>query len=209
MIKISNILNTVSYSVSGITFSNIVPYVFINPTKSTIANIGSTLQVKVKNNLNDNWFLYWKKAGYIFGNYLESGMSTDSILMNWKIPANIDTGKYLMYIFDGTQNFYLYSDTFLIGRNTSINQITEPVNFDVYPNPCEGTLYISYQLVYPSNVEISLFDVVGKFVKTVYRSNLQDGLQKQSIDISGIHEGMYLLQLKTSEGTIKRMIVKE
>lgn len=70
----------------------------------------------------------------------------------------------------------------------------------LYPNPARDILYIKA----PENISITnceLFDLSGKMIKSRITNN--------SIDVSHIQKGMYLIKLETSEGSFIEKFIKE
>jgi len=51
--------------------------------------------------------------------------------------------------------------------------------------------------------------LLGKFVKTIYSGALSVGKQQRTIDVSELQGGVYILQMKTSAGISKKIIVKK
>ncbi|MDO5979422.1 Calx-beta domain-containing protein [Flavivirga spongiicola] len=73
-------------------------------------------------------------------------------------------------------------------------------SISLYPNPIENNLYIE-----TNNVEVeqvTLFDVLGKFVENVE-------LENQTVDLSSINPGIYLLRIKAEGGTLVKRIIKK
>jgi hypothetical protein len=61
-----------------------------------------------------------------------------------------------------------------------------------------------------SNVDLSIFDMLGKRVALVSTLRQSAGARSANFDASGIDAGTYILQLRTSNGFIsKQAIVKK
>jgi hypothetical protein len=75
-------------------------------------------------------------------------------------------------------------------------------SIDVYPNPCRSgePLNVSYSLSRPQSVSIELIDVQGRVVFSESQ-NMPAGQVKQSIPLSSVSRGAYLLTLRAEEGT--------
>ncbi|MEX0595638.1 MAG: T9SS type A sorting domain-containing protein, partial [Candidatus Paceibacterota bacterium] len=73
----------------------------------------------------------------------------------------------------------------------------------VYPNPTSDNLYISGSNLAINNIEV--LDVNGRILKSVDFANLTE----VSIDLSGLTNGVYIVSIKSDEGTINRKIVKQ
>jgi hypothetical protein len=212
VLRISNLSNSLSSMVSHLTFSNKPAYVFVNPTKSTLAKNGSEVQIKMKNALiNDYCYMFYMKIGGN-SNYISSGTVTDSVIITtWNIPDDIDSGSYEIYLYSGTLDKTFYSEIFHIDFTSSVDQISQIApGLNVYPNPFGNKLELSFELPERSTVVIGMYDIVGKLVKTVYNGSVNKGKQHFSVDASDLQSGMYILQLKTSQGyTGNQFVVKK
>jgi hypothetical protein len=93
--------------------------------------------------------------------------------------------------------------------STSISTISQIEYFNAYPNPFNSKLVISYELLNQSKVEIGIYDLLGKYVETVYSGFLPEGKQQNTIDVSELQSGVYILQMKTPAGISKLEIVKK
>jgi hypothetical protein len=81
-----------------------------------------------------------------------------------------------------------------------IREVDEPEEFvNLYPNPANDKLTIQCKVpsLHPSESTCKVFDATGREVLCV--SNLQ---QNQSIDISELGIGLYVLSLHTSNGKL-------
>ena len=93
-----------------------------------------------------------------------------------------------------------------IGPNVSIQEeaLKQPPVLRVYPNPFNNRIEISYKVIEPGPVNVSIFDIVGKQVKTIDRvdhnigwnSGFWDGKDNAGRAVSG---GIYLIRLQSLE----------
>ncbi|MBL0096160.1 MAG: T9SS type A sorting domain-containing protein [Bacteroidetes bacterium] len=75
---------------------------------------------------------------------------------------------------------------------TGLTEISNEEMF-IYPNPVQSTLTIHL----PAGQDVAvveLFDVSGKLINT------QRGGRSQTIDVSGIHSGLYFIKATDSSG---------
>lgn len=72
---------------------------------------------------------------------------------------------------------------------TGLNQINKSLNAQVYPNPATGLVYVS--IPNQSAYTVNLFDIAGR----LQSSNTLNANQ-QSIDISNLAAGIYLMQIE-------------
>ncbi len=90
------------------------------------------------------------------------------------------------------------------GKGNEDDEIDElPDGFVVFPNPAGNKITILYKDTELQS--ITIFDITGKLVLEYSADNLD----KAELDISLLAPGIYVIQAKTSEGTVKRKVVVE
>jgi len=97
-------------------------------------------------------------------------------------------------------------------------QSSEPVGmmaeeiFAVYPNPTPAQARIEYGLKIPGEVNLSVFDVLGRLVRTLVRGKQPAGLHRMDWDgmaQTGVRvpNGVYLVRLQSAEKTKTTKVV--
>ncbi len=81
-------------------------------------------------------------------------------------------------------------------------------NFKIYPNPAKDNLNLSFVSQRDDNVNVSLFTTTGV---NVYSAKLTpaNGQYFNTIDISGLSRGVYLLRVNSQQGNLVRKVVIE
>jgi hypothetical protein len=78
----------------------------------------------------------------------------------------------------------------------------------VYPNPTKNIATVSYAVSETDNIVISLTDITGKQIKTIYKGAQAKGSHNCQVDLSQNPKGIYLVNLKTSKGNYVQKISK-
>lgn len=123
-------------------------------------------------------------------NVYVSGMAYTSVIYA------INTVKYVQYV----------------GINMNNNE--EPENYILYqnyPNPFNPTTEISFYLYKRSFVNLSVFNIMGQEIKTLYESNLEKGLHRIGFDGMDFANGLYFCRLICDGNIIstkKLMLIK-
>lgn len=106
------------------------------------------------------------------------------------------------------------SEPFFIEIQVPTSVIEEPgvpakfALYNNYPNPFNPTTNISYDIPKSTDVEISIYDITGRLVRTVVNGVKNAGTHTFTFDASNLSSGVYLYRLKTNSNTlIKRMIL--
>lgn len=91
------------------------------------------------------------------------------------------------------------------------NELVADIPSDVklnqnYPNPFNPSTNITFGLPQRSNVDITVYDLLGRKVATVFSGSKAQGFHSIQFDASNLSSGIYLYQLRTDFGVIsKRM----
>ncbi len=82
---------------------------------------------------------------------------------------------------------------------TNVSGITENSNsfssLNIAPNPCDENVNISFTMTQEGNVQISVFDIVGRVVSDFGKEHYASGKQIKQIDTQGILPGTYFVQI--------------
>ncbi len=78
---------------------------------------------------------------------------------------------------------------------------------DVYPNPSSGLFKISYVSATQDKKEIRIVNQLGQLVKTIHLEQSNIGLNTIDMDVKGLIEGMYHVQLISGDEVKSRKII--
>jgi hypothetical protein len=70
----------------------------------------------------------------------------------------------------------------------------------IFPNPARSAVQIKHMKTEDSQSKLFVYNVNGQTVKAI---NLSPGSTLETIDISGLHSGMYLIQIRYSDGSMQ------
>ena len=136
---------------------------------------------------------YYGQPGYSTypSNYVGVEMFTYANSPEYYIPAGSDSSGGTYYAFAIAWN----------ADNTSVNDLTKNDNIIIYPNPTTGILWFI-----PQNNEIinrvEAYDMKGKQVFCA------DNVKENHIDLSGLENGIYLLELETHNQKLTQKVIK-
>jgi flagellar hook assembly protein FlgD len=95
----------------------------------------------------------------------------------------------------------------------SNENMSGPLIKNIYPNPYNNVTAISYEIPNSSRVEVSVYDIGGQLVKTLFYGPVKagdfytswNGKDRHGFDLSS---GSYLIKLKADKGTdIKKVML--
>ena len=85
----------------------------------------------------------------------------------------------------------------------------EPFESQIYPNPFFETLYTIITLNNPEFVDITLHDLRGRNIKSIFNGKLNPGTFNFSQNFQNTSSGVYILKISTSSGYSKsKKVVK-
>jgi len=137
-------------------------------------------------NLNVN---SWTKIGFVSGK--GTTFEGNEYVFN---DIKLNTGKYKYRLrqidLNGNYEYFTCDDVVEIGL---------PSEFALsqnYPNPSNPVSKIDYQLPVESYVNISVYDLSGKLVKTLVDGNIKEGYHTVIFDGSNLASGIYIYRIR-------------
>lgn len=106
----------------------------------------------------------------------------------------------------------LYIDDINIANPTGISQaMADNLNFNANPNPSDGNVLVSYNLIAKARTDIRLYDIVGKEVKVIAQGNSFSGTNQLTLNKADFPApGIYLLQLIVDNSRfVKRLVITQ
>ncbi len=77
----------------------------------------------------------------------------------------------------------------------------------LYPNPVSGRLTISYGVACSGDVLMSLFDVMGRVVKSIVNGYRTAGTHKADFRVDGLASGTYFVVLQTAKTQVSKTVM--
>lgn len=119
--------------------------------------------------------------------YNTNGTLAEKLLLSWDIPA----GAYENHL----KEIYFYTTA------TGMNSVNKP-NLAVYPNPSAGIYTVDHDEL--NDGFIKIFDLSGRLVHSQH-----SGPGETQINLQHVDNGVYLLQIQSTEGVETQKIIKE
>ena len=131
--------------------------------------------------------------------------SGDSITVaNVNAPITLQPGEYHIYT-----SKRLTPPDFVTGvQDHKLNDDFSV--FQIYPNPATSNIELKMNLKSATDGSISLYDLTGRKVKTFYKGNLAQGVNKMDFDVSGVGQGLYFVVLNTNnQRQVKKLMIQQ
>lgn len=159
-----------------------------------------------------SWSLRWTRygtalltAGYVPIKFIPSGANDwDTVIVS--LPTALPTPN-VRFKFEFTSpedsvgnNLYI-DDINILATNVGMNESESENSFNVFPNPSDGNSMISYSLDEQSQVKTELYDMSGRFVRTIYSGEQAAGSYTMAVsdDTNPLAPGTYLIQMTIGE----------
>lgn len=161
---------------------------------------------------DNNWDVYLIKTDEA-GNLLWTRTfgDADRIDFGYTVQETADGGFILTghsATLDQTESNVLLIKTNPEGTVTDIAEPPDinPQQYNLeqnYPNPFNPKTVISYELKADSYVELTVYDMLGRHVKTLVKQKQNAGKHSIILDASGLASGIYLYKLETGAGFLE------
>lgn len=115
-------------------------------------------------------------------------------------------GNWRAHIDEALEFFFPFSDS----TNTALPLTESPHMFELsqnYPNPFNPTTTISFTLSEADEIELRVFNVLGKEVSVVASGIFGEGTHNVTFDGVGLSSGVYYYILSTSQGNTARKML--
>lgn len=83
---------------------------------------------------------------------------------------------------------------------------SETFELSIFPNPASTRLNIEFQTSQADNIELGLYDSLGKLVKTLPARTRAPGAHVESIDVADLSAGVYFVRLQSELGSTDQPI---
>ncbi len=138
------------------------------------------------------------------GTYIGSGVTGNNF-----IPSQANQGSYvIIYSYTGPNGCSnTATDVLVVDACVGLEELTEVVNLNVYPNPNTGAFTLEINSASEINGKINITSVDGKLV---YENDISgNGLITKNIDITDLANGIYYLQLQSNNSIKTYKLLKQ
>jgi hypothetical protein len=91
----------------------------------------------------------------------------------------------------------------------AVNELTEKIQFEIFPNPCSGTAYLRYSILDTRYLILELYSIQGIKIKTLLDQLQQPGEYDLEFDVSDLPGGLYFIRMQLGElqATVKLVVI--
>lgn len=85
-----------------------------------------------------------------------------------------------------------------------VNDIVEAGTMRVFPNPATDVVRVDFSMKSAAEVQMVISNSLGQTVRDLGTTNYSAGANNQTINVSDLSAGIYMISLRTAEGTVTR-----
>jgi len=86
--------------------------------------------------------------------------------------------------------------------NTSVEEFgNSSFNLDLFPNPTQNIVSVSYEILESSLVSIDVINMVGEIVQNVSKSVQDAGTNEFQFETNLLKDGLYFLRIQSAKGS--------
>ena len=117
----------------------------------------------------------------------------------------VNSGVFWLLV---TDSYNCLSDTayFIIDPVNTVIENNVIYGLNIFPNPTEGLVVISFESIKNSDFTISILNVLSKVVFEEKLSQFS-GFYKKKINLNNFAKSVYLIRIKTSVSTINKKLI--
>ncbi|MEO5570675.1 MAG: M43 family zinc metalloprotease [Bacteroidia bacterium] len=148
-------------------------------------------------------------AGLVTSNFTPIGSQWSQDNVNLA-PSSVSGHANVRFKFEYKQDSgnNLYLDDIILSGTVGLNEINAlHANFEVFPNPAHAKAHISFSLTEKNNVQLKIYDVAGREVKTMVEKSLSAGEYQYDVE-STIDNGIYFISLTIGDSqSVKKLVL--
>jgi len=142
-------------------------------------------------------------------------LTNDSILIGYIFGGISSSQPNIFFINNGTQshaNNQLFKVYIKKPNPVSVDELNDAstglLNLNIYPNPNDGVLNISFNLLEKEDVTLSIVDTKGALIDKVLMTNLKPGKNHYTKAIDKLSNGsVYFISIETSKEQITHKLI--
>jgi WD40 repeat protein len=129
-----------------------------------------------------------------------SGMARVPVMTIKQIPYNGSSN----YLYIGTYGRGIFRSASFVGINETPSVINEAM---VFPNPVFDKATLRMNLASASSVEVKIFDLEGRMLQHIQKSNMHRGENTLAIDARNLNAGTYIVNIIAGSSSFNRKMV--
>ena len=110
-------------------------------------------------------------------------------------------------IWSGGEFTYTATANLAYGITVDVNEILSADEISIHPNPVTATANIEFSLANNSDVNIGVYDILGKKIADLYNGDMSMGSQNITWDVNGLNNGVYFVKIQMNNKVVTKKIM--
>lgn len=175
------------------------------------------LEVLVSSDCGVTWTSVWAKSGSTLATAPDNTNAFTPTAAQWRaecINLNAYAGQSKVFVMFRATTGYgnnIYVDDINLSNATctiGINEESTANNLNLYPNPANSLVNVSFNLADKSEVTVNVYNTLGELVYTENKGEMAPGAQLVAVNTENFSNGMYMVELVAGDTkTVSRMNV--
>ncbi len=136
--------------------------------------------------------------------------------LNWEVLADgmpnvvvsaLDYHQPTQTLVAGTYGRSMYKTQIVPPLASNVPSVAE-WNWSLGPNPCQNLLHIDLMLKASQSIVLSIVDLSGRELKSVFRGNLPEGSRQLQVDLQDLPSGSYVCRLRSKDQVQSKLFIK-
>ena len=119
---------------------------------------------------------------------------------------------YIAFVHDADDDNLVSVDNIAVIKTTVVNSVedlAEKFDLNVYPNPANNQVQISFEMPTTAGLDIAIINVLGKKVKEISKEKVTQGIYNYTLDVSDLAAGVYSVRISAEFGSTTTSIIVE
>lgn len=189
------------------------PKIKINPTNNEPLIIAIIDTNDTHINETNAYFIYQRNKNWVIEDILKDYPN----IIAGHFDFDFDNKKDIHYVFSRKDlsppqlnDLYYTKGTLITDINENNYSNKNQLKLEVYPNPFNTGIKINYELPISENVTITIYDSLGREIKTIVNERKPKGMYEATFNAKNLSSGVYLIKIETGKHhkTIKVSLIK-
>ena len=151
---------------------------------------------------------------YTYDSYASTVVTYRWYVKSHRYPVlSLIFGKYsdgILYPIKGAYNPVVEAPELIAKAEKKAEKAGVVTTLNLYPNPFDAVLNVSYTLSAKGYVTIALYNAQGMLVKTLLQQNQEEGVYTStfSTEVQNLPAGMYVVRAEANGGVLAQQVVK-
>ncbi len=160
----------------------------------SIGNTGTTIQ--------DSLARLDAVRSYFFADSRNNDTLATNNLLNITDPFNLTSPNFQPQ----TGSVVLNRSIWYVAPN-SINEITQALNQNIYPNPFTNSINIDLNIEKNGTLLIDIYDITGKIVTNLINENVNTGSFSKHFSLNNLNNGIYFIKITQNNNSVISKII--